>query len=138
VNVCLNYICVHLCGCLCLSECLFELHFCECLCLSECLSKQLSRCLYINERFLQHLSRCLCLSEHLFKHLFEQLYLSEWFHWNSKFKTLISQVMSEEQHYNIQMLALFMINEKFLKSLFHVAKFMNFVTIQFQFWNLVY
>ncbi len=72
------------------------------------------------------------------KHLFEQLYLNKWFHWNSKFKTLISEVTSEQQCYNVQMVALFMINKKLLKYFFHVAKILNFVTSQFQFWNLVY
>lgn len=48
--------------------------------------------------------------------------VQNWKHWNSKFKTLISEVTSEQQHYNIQMVARCMINKKFLKFLFHVAK----------------
>jgi hypothetical protein len=83
--------------------------------------------LYLNEHLSQHLFRCVCWNEHLSKHLFEQLYLNKWFHWNSKFKTLISEVTSEQQCYNVQMVALFMINKKLLKYFFHVAKILNFV-----------
>jgi hypothetical protein len=50
-----------------------------------------------------------------------------WKHWSSKFKTLILEIMGEQQCYNIQVVAIFMISKKFLESFLHVAKTLNFV-----------
>lgn len=93
---------------LCLNEQLFE-HMCGCWCLNEHLSKQMCGHICLNECLFEHLFGCLCLNECLFKRTISlEFEIRNVGIWNSKpyFKG-----QGEQYHYNVQVVALFMINK---------------------------